>query len=56
MNTFLDEGLREPTEEEKSQLDDGTLKLPELYSKMFEEKTLELEKKRKENENKIKKL
>ncbi len=55
VNTFLDEGLREPTEEEKSQLDDGTLKLPELYSKMFEEKTLELEKKRKENENKIKK-
>lgn len=55
VNTFLDEGLREPTEEEKAQLDDGTLKLPELYSKMFEEKTLELEKKRKENENKIKK-
>lgn len=55
VNSFLDEELREPTEEEKQKLNDGTLKLPELYSKMFEEKTLELEKKRKENENKIKK-
>lgn len=55
VNTYLDEGLREPTEEEKTQLEEGSLKLPELYSKMFEEKTTELEKQRKENENKIKK-
>ena len=55
VNTFLDEGLREPTEEEQQQLKDGTIKLPELYSKMFEEKTLELEKKRKDKETQLKK-
>lgn len=55
VNTFLDEGLREPTEEEQQQLEDGTIKLPELYSKMFEEKTLELEKKRKDKETQLKK-
>ncbi len=55
VSTYLDEGLREPTDEEQLQLKEGKLKLPDLYSKIFEEKTLELEKQRKESENKIKK-
>lgn len=55
VNTYLDDALREPTAEEQAKLQEGTLQLPELYSKMFEEKKQQLEKERKENENKLKK-
>ena len=38
INTFLDEPLREFTEEEKKQIEGGSTALAEVYAKMFEEK------------------
>lgn len=38
VNGYLDEKLREPTEEEKKQIESGELQLPELYTGIFSER------------------
>ena len=38
INKFLDEPVRELTEEEKKQIEDGSTALSEIYAKIFEEK------------------
>ncbi len=38
INMFLDEPVRELTEEEKKQIEDGSTALSEVYAKIFEEK------------------
>lgn len=39
VNNYLDEKLREPTEEEKSQIESGELQLPELYAGILSERS-----------------
>ncbi len=45
VNTFLDEPLREMTEEENKKIEEGKTSAAEIYQKMFEEKTSQLEQK-----------
>lgn len=39
VNNYLDEKLREPTEEEKSRIESGELQLPELYAGILSERS-----------------
>lgn len=60
INTFLDEPLREFTEEEKRRIEGGSTALAEVYAKIFEEKeallkSMQEEKKPDKAENKKKK-
>lgn len=43
LNGFMDEPMREMTEEEKKQVEDGSATVSEIYQKIFEEKSAELE-------------
>lgn len=43
INTYLDEALRSPTQEEEKMLKEGVIELPELYSKIFDENLKKLE-------------
>ena len=42
--TYMDEPVREMTEEEKKQVEEGEVTLPDIYEKIFEEKKENLEK------------
>ena len=46
VNTFMDEPLREMTEEENKQIEEGKISAAEIYQKMFEEKNSQLEQKK----------
>ena len=52
VNTYLDEPLREITEEERQQIEEGKVTVSDVYQKMFEEKKETLEQSgQKENTN-----
>lgn len=43
IDSVLQEPLREPTQEEKSQIEDGIIQLADVYAKIFEERNLQIE-------------
>lgn len=49
VNAYMDEPLREMSEEEKKQIEEGSISVNEVYQKMFEEKVSNIEKKPSEN-------